>query len=58
MSETAVLRTHLATRGHADPSHPPNLPKGYSLCQILEHMRICQSDYFRLCTDPDYTPPT
>lgn len=37
---------------------PGGLPDGYSLWQILEHMRICQSDYYRFCTDPDYTTPT
>ena len=37
---------------------PDGLPEGYSLWQILEHMRICQSDYHRFCTDPDYTTPT
>lgn len=37
---------------------PNDLPEGYSLWQILEHMRLCQSDYYRFCTDPDYTTPT
>ena len=37
---------------------PDGLPDAYSLWQILEHMRICQTDYFRYCTDPDYTLPT
>lgn len=37
---------------------PDGLPEAYSLWQILEHMRICQADYFRYCTDPDYTLPT
>lgn len=37
---------------------PDGLPEVYSLWQILEHMRICQSDYFRFCTDPDYTSPS
>lgn len=35
---------------------PEGLPEAYSLWQILEHMRLCQADYFRFCTDPDYTP--
>lgn len=37
---------------------PDRLPESYSLWQILEHMRICQADYFRFCTDSDYTVPT
>lgn len=37
---------------------PDGLPESYSLWQILEHMRLCQSDYHRFCTDPDYTAPT
>lgn len=37
---------------------PDGLPEAYSLWQILEHMRICQADYFRYCVDPDYTLPT
>jgi len=37
---------------------PEGLPEGYSLWQILEHMRICQAEYFRFCVDPDYTAPT
>ena len=37
---------------------PDRLPESYSLWQILEHMRICQSEYFRFCVDADYTAPT
>lgn len=37
---------------------PDGLPEAYSLWQILEHMRLCQADYYRFCTDPDYTLPT
>jgi hypothetical protein len=37
---------------------PEGLPESYSLWQILEHMRICQLDYYRFCTDPEYTAPT
>lgn len=37
---------------------PDGLPGTYSLWQILEHMRFCQTDYFRFCTDLDYTAPT
>ena len=37
---------------------PDGLPEEYSLWQILEHMRLCQSDYFRFCTDSDYAAPT
>ncbi|WP_103018823.1 ABC transporter [Salinibacter altiplanensis] len=36
---------------------PDRLPEGYLLWQILEHMRICQADCFRFCTDSDYTVP-
>lgn len=36
---------------------PDGLPEAYSLWQILEHMRICQADYFDYCTTPDYTLP-
>lgn len=37
---------------------PEGLPEAYSLWQILEHMRICQADYFQYCTDPEYSPGT
>ena len=37
---------------------PDRLPESYSLWQILEHMRICQSEYFRFCVDADYTAHT
>lgn len=37
---------------------PDGLPEAYSLWQILEHMRRCQADYFRFCTDSEYSPPT
>ena len=37
---------------------PEGLPESYSLWQMLEHMRFCQSDYYRFCTNPDYTAPT
>ena len=37
---------------------PEGLPEAYSLWQILEHVRICQADYFQFCTDAEYTPPT
>jgi len=36
---------------------PDGLPEAYSLWQILEHMRICQADYFDYCRNPDYTSP-
>jgi hypothetical protein len=66
-----ALRTHLATqleatvarRSHDEILHgvPPTArggqPDGYSLWQILEHMRICQAECVRFCVDPDYTVP-
>ena len=30
---------------------PDELPEAYSLWQILEHMRICQADYYRVRRD-------
>ncbi len=42
----------------ARSGQPDGLPEGYSLWQILEHMRICQADYYRFCVDSDYTAPT
>jgi uncharacterized damage-inducible protein DinB len=36
---------------------PEGLPEGYSLWQILEHMRRSQAAYLDNCRDPDYTIP-
>lgn len=62
------LEATVARRSHREILHgvpraarglqPDGLPDTYSLWQILEHMRICQSDYLHFCTDPDYTAPT
>lgn len=62
------LEATVARRSHAEILHgvppaarglqPEGLPEVYSLWQLLEHMRLCQTDYFRFCTDPDYSSPT
>jgi len=64
---TTQLEATVARRSHDEILHsvppaargvqPDRLPESYSLWQILEHMRICQADYYRFCVDPDYTAP-
>ena len=39
-------------------TQPDDLPEAYSLWQILEHMRICQADYFSFCSNPEYAALT
>lgn len=62
LEATVARRSHDEILRGVPPSarglQPDGLPEAYSLWQILEHIRICQSDYLRFCTDPDYTAPT
>jgi hypothetical protein len=65
---TTQLEATVARRSHdeilysvppvARGVQPDGLPEAYSLWQILEHMRICQADYYQFCVDPDYAAPS
>jgi uncharacterized damage-inducible protein DinB len=53
-SYTEILRTiPPAARGVV----PDGLPDGYSIWQLVEHMRRSQDDYLDYCRNPDYSFP-